>query len=390
MRWFLFVLPLLLVLVSCGDQSLSPEDVNDTPSNLVLMLLSEIRVQLSWDDNSENETGFLIQRKEEGGDFQTIFTTTPDVSQYLDEDVEEMKHYYYRVAALYEEGMSTWSNTASIYTQNYFSGLSFGSDQTLEIVTWNLENFPKNDEITLNYVTQAIMAIDADIYALQEIESNSAFNQLKTALDAWEGYRANSASYGINLAYLYKTAVIDIMEIYEIYEEDSYAFPRSPLVMECLINNRPLVIINNHLKAQEQGNDDENRRRLASQKLEEYIDSYFPSVEVIMLGDLNDEISEPEEDNVFWNFIEEPEYYLFTDMEIALGDPSFWSYPGWPSHIDHILITNELFGDFSQPSSTVTTLRLDLYLEFGWAEYDDNISDHRPVGLKLAWDRETR
>ena len=42
------------------------------------------------------------------------------------------------------------------------------------------------------------------------------------------------------------------------------------------------------------------------------------------------------------NDLDESDDYLFTDMEIASGSPLYWSFPGWPSHLDHILITNEL------------------------------------------------
>ena len=102
-----------------------------------------------------------------------------------------------------------------------------------------------------------------------------------------------------------------------------------------------------------------------------------------MLGDLNDEIQESEAENVFWNFISQPELYLFADMEIAQGSYINWSYPGWPSHLDHILISDELFDEFEAASSQISTLKIDNYLTNGWSEYESNVSDHRPVALRL-------
>ena len=32
-------------------------------------------------------------------------------------------------------------------------------------------------------------------------------------------------------------------------------------------------------------------------------------------------------------------------MDIAYSSSSNWSYPSWPSHLDHILLTNELFDE---------------------------------------------
>ena len=38
-----------------------------------------------------------------------------------------------------------------------FSGLSFGTENTIEILTWNLENFPKSGEQTVEYVSQILI-----------------------------------------------------------------------------------------------------------------------------------------------------------------------------------------------------------------------------------------
>ena len=44
-----------------------------------------------------------------------------------------------------------------------FDELYFGTDDALDIMTWNIEWFPKNDEITVEYVTQIIDVLDMDI-----------------------------------------------------------------------------------------------------------------------------------------------------------------------------------------------------------------------------------
>ncbi len=267
--------------------------------------------------------------------------------------------------------------------------LFFGTDSTFEIVTWNIENFPKEDMSTADYVVQIIMAIDADVFALQEIESNGYFDYVvsqlneEDTLSTWDGYRANGAAYDINLAYIYKSDFIQLNDIYEIYEDDWFAFPRSPVVFELTYEDEELVIINNHLKSGG-GTEDEERRQEACQKLQLFIDSTLFDAQVILLGDLNDDIAEPQTTNVFWNFIDDAENYLFTDMEIAEGSFANWSYPSWPSHLDHILITNELFDEYE--NSTVQTILVDHYLEGGWYEYEESISDHRPVGMKFAFE----
>jgi len=260
----------------------------------------------------------------------------------------------------------------------------------LEIVTWNIEHFPKDFDVTVDYVSQVIRGVNADIFALQEIESNSHFQDIIQQLDldnpanAWDGFRASSASYSVNLAYIYKSSLIEINDIYEIYQDDWYAFPRNPLIMELTYNGDAVILINNHLKAGGD-NDDEARRQEACEKLDVYISNNFTDDNVILVGDLNDDITEPESSNVFWSFISEPTEYIFTDMDIAEGSSVYWSYPSWPSHLDHLLITNELFDEFNQSNSEARTLCIDDILDGGWSEYDDRISDHRPVGLKLVF-----
>ena len=41
--------------------------------------------------------------------------------------------------------------------------IQFGTDSTFDIITWNIENFPKKDNITVNYVADLIDSIKADI-----------------------------------------------------------------------------------------------------------------------------------------------------------------------------------------------------------------------------------
>ena len=108
---------------------------------------------------------------------------------------------------------------------------------------------------------------------------------------------------------------------------------------------------------------------------------------MILLGDFNDELMDPDSSNVFDIFIKDDGNYQFVDMGIAFGSSTNWSYPGFPSHLDHILITNELFDEFDNTLSTVQIIHVEDYFEGGWNEYVNFISDHRPVGLKLNFNQ---
>lgn len=269
----------------------------------------------------------------------------------------------------------------------------FGTDITLEVMTWNVEWFPKNGQNTLDYITAIINDLDVDLIAFQEIEDTIAFKQMLLNLEGYAGY-FKSARYG-GLVYVYKKNVIFVNQIYEIYTASSYRspFPRAPVVIDFNFRNQNYIVINNHLKCCGDGfmnvsdpNDEETRRFIAVNLLKEYIDVNFSDKNVMVVGDLNDVIEDVYPHNVFRNILDDKENYLSADIGIANGNSENWSYPSWPSHLDHIIITNELFGAFENDTSEIRVVRIDDYLAGGWDEYDQYVSDHRPVALKLMPD----
>jgi endonuclease/exonuclease/phosphatase family metal-dependent hydrolase len=272
------------------------------------------------------------------------------------------------------------------------SDISFGTDSTFEVVTWNIEWFPKNGSITVDSVSKIIESLDVDLLGLQEIDDTTICRQMINNLSDYELFMDSNWFGG--LAYVYKSSSIRINSIYKIYDTSPFwnAFPRSPLVMDLTYMGKDIIVINNHFKCCGDGlldignsSDEEARRHEASSLLKQYIDINFPSSRVIVLGDLNDILTDGSANNVFQMFLDDSANYLFADEAIANSSSTDWSFPGWPSHLDHILITNELFSEVSNSGSEVKTIRIDDFMAGGLANYDNNISDHRPVGLKIKF-----
>jgi endonuclease/exonuclease/phosphatase family metal-dependent hydrolase len=269
--------------------------------------------------------------------------------------------------------------------------IHFGTDSTFEVVSWNIEWFPKNGQVTADSVKTIIQSLAADVYALQEIDDTTLLKQVVSTIPGYACHFKFS-HYG-GLAYVYNTNTVQVNAKYEIYTSQPYwnAFPRSPQVLELTFNNEDYVIIDNHLKCCGDGvldlndtSDEENRRLRAVNLLKTYIDSIFSNDKVIVVGDWNDILTDPTSNNVFNSFLNDSDY-LFVDFPVALGSSANFSFPTWPSHLDHILISDELFADFSKPNSELSCIRIDDYMS-SWSAYDYNISDHRPVGLKLEVD----
>ena len=278
------------------------------------------------------------------------------------------------------------------YNQN-LSNLQFGTDSTLDIMTWNIEFFPKAGQNTMDSVSKIIQALDMDVIAVQEIEDTNAFRTMMLSIPGYASFAR--LNYYIGMGFIYKTSSIQINALYEIFTSPQYwnYFPRAPIVMDMNYMNERYILIVNHLKCCGDGyidigntNDEEYRRVQAVTILKEYVDTYFPSEKTIILGDLNDLITDQPNANVFQVLLNDPSNYSFADSSIAFGPSSNWSFPTWPSHLDHFIITNELFYETQNNGSYVQTLKLESEFASGWSSYDAIVSDHRPVAMKIYQD----
>jgi endonuclease/exonuclease/phosphatase family metal-dependent hydrolase len=304
------------------------------------------------------------------------------------------------VAALYAYGCGPLANSDESLSGAHSEdsacpeephALAFGSEDTLDVVTWNIQEFPKNGQATIRAVAEVLRVMDVDLFALQEISGVLEFEQMVDHMPGWEAY-LDSEWYG-GLAYLYRTDTIEVEANYEIYTTEEYwtAFPRSPQVMEFRFMGHDVVVINNHFKCCGDGIleaneswDEETRRRDATILLKDYVDAHLSERRVLIVGDLNDSLTDPVEHNVFTTLLEDSDRYRFADMDIAEGADSDWSFPSYPSHIDHIVLTDELFEATAQEDSAVSSIFVDQKFFDGWWDYQRDVSDHRPVGLKMV------
>ena len=108
-----------------------------------------------------------------------------------------------------------------------------GSSQSLDFMTWNVENYPKHNQ-TNSYMVDIINQINVDIIAFQEIESQNSFNNLINQLNGnWIGYRASQNSNWGELSYAINLDDIEVVEAYNILNQDQYFFAyRAPYVLE--------------------------------------------------------------------------------------------------------------------------------------------------------------
>ncbi len=260
-----------------------------------------------------------------------------------------------------------------------------GEEETLEIVTWNIKNFPLAGQATVGEVRQIIMGLDVDLFAIQEISDTMAFQQLLRDLEEYDGLYSSDIYYWggyQKTGVIYKEGLISIENVGQIFTNDRNAFPRPPLEMTVVaqkdgkIFDFRLIVI--HLKA---GTDsvDLSRRQEAAQKLKGYIDSQVASSaekDFVVAGDWNDRIDDPSGENAFTVFIEDSLNYRFLTSPLT-KNPHLASYPRYSSLIDHILISRDAFDEYT--GGKTTTLRIDDEM----LNYLQEVSDHRPVMAKF-------
>ncbi|NPV90545.1 MAG: hypothetical protein HPY50_07225 [Firmicutes bacterium] len=84
---------------------------------------ADTSVELTWKDNSTNESGFEVERKSAGASFSKIATVSAGITTYADSGLIANTQYIYRVRAVTSSASSPYSNeaTATINTTRVMS-----------------------------------------------------------------------------------------------------------------------------------------------------------------------------------------------------------------------------------------------------------------------------
>jgi endonuclease/exonuclease/phosphatase family metal-dependent hydrolase len=91
--------------------------VPNPPSNLNLSVISPTQINLSWVDNSSNETSFRVERKTGvGGAYAEAGSTSANLTTFEDTTVAASTTYFYRVKARNASGDSTYLTEQSAST----------------------------------------------------------------------------------------------------------------------------------------------------------------------------------------------------------------------------------------------------------------------------------
>tara|TARA_B110000263_G_scaffold40646_1_gene32392 strand:+ start:5524 stop:7416 length:1893 start_codon:yes stop_codon:yes gene_type:complete len=266
-------------------------------------------------------------------------------------------------------------------TSNQWDFPNINNVNGLDIITWNCEFFPANGDLTIDALSEAIIEMNPDIVAFQEIKKRGWFSKLMLYLPEYDYIISQQSSF-MDQAIIYKKNLFDLVSRKELFAENDYFFAgRPPLQCDLLFkdNNQELSIINLHMKCCDSGL---KRRKLAAKQLYDYVKNNLNeslSNQYIILGDWNDDLKDDTGEHCFDSFLNDSTMFFPTlDITYDLRQASYPKEP-YVSFLDHILVSNSLVNG---KSYTVKTLPIDDYMG-SYAIYEEYISDHMPVLLSI-------
>ncbi|MQY15417.1 hypothetical protein SRB5_55990 [Streptomyces sp. RB5] len=274
---------------------------------------------------------------------------------------------------------------------------SQGSPTQLDVGNYNIEWFgapdmgPTNEALQQQNVRDVMAGADMDVWGLEEVVSTSAFNSLVAGMPGFTGIVANDSRVTNGAAYysdfnnteqkvalVWRSSVASLVSAKVILTAQNSVFAGRPPVEFKLRGtfdgvSRDLIFIVMHAKA---GSDTAawNQRDPASQALKSYLDTTYPTQDVFVIGDWNDDVDTSitsGKASPYANFVSDTARYGFPTRALSLaGVASTTSYPDF---IDHQLGTNEVYARYV--AGTAKAFQPQAYIP----NYASTTTDHYPV-----------
>lgn len=141
----------------------------NAPSELVAKNVSFSQIDLSWKDNSADETGFEIYRSlDSAGIYEKIHTSKAGVVMYDDKDLSPYTTYHYQVKAIGKNGSSDFDKASAT--------------TSLSVVFLYFEGNIRDKEIVLKWATES--EINNKLFTLERSGDNQHFKVIDTIVGA--------------------------------------------------------------------------------------------------------------------------------------------------------------------------------------------------------------
>jgi endonuclease/exonuclease/phosphatase family metal-dependent hydrolase len=279
------------------------------------------------------------------------------------------------------------------------------TENVIAIVNWNLEFLgasskkygteygPPDETLQVANAGRLLNAIRPDIIALQEVSDDTAFKALVNMLPGYEGRCSSRYSYSLDpsgdfppqkLCFVYKMSTVNLFrervlfrkEYDELLPPGAFASGRLPYLLEADVTNngvtKRIYFINIHGKSGVSP-DDHARRTFDARLLKDTLDEYYKHRNVIILGDLNDDLDvsiAAGRESPYAPFVNDRNY---VSISKELSDNGWHSTISYNDVIDHQVVSSTLAGSYVPGSALIVN-------PFGLiGRYGETTSDHLPV-----------
>lgn len=157
------------------------------PINLTIILTPENKVSLSWQDKSDNETNFIIERKKAGENYTQLTSTDKDTTNYIDDTVKPGIKYYYRVRAM----ILGMLNPKTMTLNNTYSEYSNEVNITIPPKTADTED--SNESSNKNQENNEQSAATDEVNAPEDLEANATSEN--EIILTWQDKSDNEAGF---------------------------------------------------------------------------------------------------------------------------------------------------------------------------------------------------
>jgi len=152
--------------------------VPNSPAGLGALAISDRRVDLAWEDRSDNEDGFTVERQGAESGFVEINTVSANVANYTDSaDLQPNATYCYRVRAFNRDGVSDYSNQDCVTTASASGSLQDQTDSDendLVKVTRTVD--VQGEEIAVGIVVEAKVALEL-VAVVEELDEHFTLSE---------------------------------------------------------------------------------------------------------------------------------------------------------------------------------------------------------------------
>jgi endonuclease/exonuclease/phosphatase family metal-dependent hydrolase len=269
-----------------------------------------------------------------------------------------------------------------------------GTATSLDIGGWNIEwfgdtgNGPTDENLQRDNVADVLLGTDMDVWGLAEVVSTAQFDQVMAKLPGYKGFLSDNAlvqqgsqwytATEQKVGFVYKCNMVTVQSAKVILTSANTPFAGRPpleVTVKVTLNGATmdLIVIVLHAKCCNDA-DSWQRRKDAADALKPYLDSTYPTQNVILVGDFNDDLDmsiTAGSPTPYANFLADTAQYTFISK--ALTDMKIPTTGGFPTAIDHHLATNEMAAHFIAGSITAYNLNSVI------TNYNTTTTDHYPV-----------